>query len=188
MSRLGLGKRLGGEILVRFQRKCFTQRAVRPQHCCPELWGPIPGGAQGCGWALGNLRGQAAHGRGGAGSCKVLSNPTILWFCSSLRAQASSVMSCCAIKQEVEQSQRHHPKKCRRKDRGPSTHLWGYFVHQHRCATDPLAPWLDGEQSWARKRAELLQQHHLTAPVGFPERRSSSLAPTAIHKMQNKCL
>ena len=35
--------------------RCFTQREVKPQHCCPESCGcPIPGGAQGqVGWGPG---------------------------------------------------------------------------------------------------------------------------------------
>ena len=38
------------------RRKFFTQRAVRPWHCCPESCGcPIPRGAQGHGWALHSL-------------------------------------------------------------------------------------------------------------------------------------
>jgi len=32
------------------RRKFCTQGAVRQRHGCPELWVPIPGGAQGHGW------------------------------------------------------------------------------------------------------------------------------------------
>ena len=38
----------------------FAMRAVRRRHCCPELWVPIPAGAQGRGWALGSLSWGAA--------------------------------------------------------------------------------------------------------------------------------
>lgn len=48
------------------RRKFLIQSAARPQHSCPELRCPIPGGAPGHGWALVNLSwGQPAHGRAG---------------------------------------------------------------------------------------------------------------------------
>jgi len=48
---------------------------VRPGHCCPELWVPIPGGNQGHGWALSSLSWGTASTRQGWGwrGCKVLS-------------------------------------------------------------------------------------------------------------------
>ena len=46
-----------GGVRLDVTGKFFTQRAVRPWHCCPESCGcPIPGGVQGqVGWALGSL-------------------------------------------------------------------------------------------------------------------------------------
>jgi len=56
--------------------------AVRPWHCCPELWVPhlwrclrpwvAPGQPE-----LGGM-GVTAHGRGGSGGSEVPSNPTVL--------------------------------------------------------------------------------------------------------------
>ena len=35
----------GGRLRSDVRRKFITPRMARPQHCCPELWCPIPGGA-----------------------------------------------------------------------------------------------------------------------------------------------
>jgi len=42
-----------GRFRLGVRRKFHTQRAVRQWHGCPELWVPIPGGAQGHGWGPG---------------------------------------------------------------------------------------------------------------------------------------
>jgi len=59
-------------VIVRRKRVTITeshhQRAVRPWHCCPELWCPIPGGTPGqAGWGPGQPElggGIPAHGWG----------------------------------------------------------------------------------------------------------------------------
>lgn len=44
--------------------KFCTQKAVRHWHCCPESCGcPIPGSAQGYGWALGSPKRRCSYGR-----------------------------------------------------------------------------------------------------------------------------
>ena len=47
MRRTGF-KLKEGRLRLDVRGKFFTQRAVRPWHCCPQKCGyPIPGGAQG---------------------------------------------------------------------------------------------------------------------------------------------
>ena len=71
------------------RRKFFTQRAVRPWHCCPQkLWCPNPGGAPGqAGWGTGQpeLGGQPCPwlGTGAEWALRTLSRPwhsMMLWY------------------------------------------------------------------------------------------------------------
>ena len=69
-------------------------RAVRPWHCCSELWVPIPGDTQGCGWGCGHWAVGGVPAHGGGGIVRSLPTQTSLGFWDSRVSLTLCFMHC----------------------------------------------------------------------------------------------